>query len=134
MIPPVNPYIAGNPVRNAEGFFGRRDLLDWVSDELLNPSTDALVIFAVCLDVVHILVWHDVAGGHLAGGCYHAPRKPVRLGRLPSGVAEQHGLRRQLGVLIMVCGVFARGGLVPESGAHVEVTVSIWPVLGRHVP
>lgn len=40
-----NPYIAGNPLTGREGFFGRKDLLDWVSTELLNTNTNALVLY-----------------------------------------------------------------------------------------
>lgn len=40
----INPYIAGNPAR-AGGFFGRQDILDWVSDELRSPHVNVLVIF-----------------------------------------------------------------------------------------
>lgn len=42
---PVNPYIAGAPLRGERGFFGRQDTLDWVVRELCNPSTNALVLF-----------------------------------------------------------------------------------------
>jgi tetratricopeptide (TPR) repeat protein len=41
----VNPYVAGTPVRGDGGFFGRRDALDWVVQELNNPGTNALVLF-----------------------------------------------------------------------------------------
>lgn len=44
MAKPVNPYIAGNPVRG-ENFFGRDDILDWVAQELRNPGTSAIVLF-----------------------------------------------------------------------------------------
>src|SRR5690349_7053607 len=40
-----NPYIAGSPLRDRFGFFGRRDILDWVSAELSNVYTNALVIY-----------------------------------------------------------------------------------------
>ena len=42
---PINPYIAGNPVRDDKGFFGRREVADWVTREFLNPSTNAIVVF-----------------------------------------------------------------------------------------
>ncbi len=45
MVEPTNPYIAGNPLRNVQGFFGRQDVLDWVAHELRNPSTNALVLY-----------------------------------------------------------------------------------------
>ena len=40
-----NPYIAGSPLRDPEGFFGRRDIIDWVSAELSNFHTNALVLY-----------------------------------------------------------------------------------------
>lgn len=42
---PYNPYIAGNPLKDARAFFGRRDILDWVNSKLINPGTNALVLF-----------------------------------------------------------------------------------------
>jgi WD40 repeat protein len=42
---PVNPYIAGAPLRAERGFFGRQDTLDWVERELRNSQTNALVLF-----------------------------------------------------------------------------------------
>lgn len=45
MARPINPYIAGNPIRDPSGFFGRQDLIEWVSKELENPGTSALVLF-----------------------------------------------------------------------------------------
>jgi len=45
MVQPVNPYIAGAPLRGERGFFGRQDTLDWVARELRNPATNALVLF-----------------------------------------------------------------------------------------
>jgi tetratricopeptide (TPR) repeat protein len=42
---PVNPYIAGAPLRGERGFFGRQDTLEWVERELRNPATNALVLF-----------------------------------------------------------------------------------------
>ena len=42
---PVNPYVAGAPLRGEQGFFGRQDTLDWVARELRNPATNALVLF-----------------------------------------------------------------------------------------
>jgi tetratricopeptide (TPR) repeat protein len=44
MTQPVNPYIAGSPLGNEKGFFGRQDTLKWVSQELHNPATNALVL------------------------------------------------------------------------------------------
>lgn len=44
MARPINPYVAGAPLRGREGFFGRRDILTWVERELRNPSTNALVL------------------------------------------------------------------------------------------
>ena len=41
----LNPYQAGNPVRNERGFFGRSGILKWVEETLTIPSTDALVMF-----------------------------------------------------------------------------------------
>ncbi len=40
----TNPYIAGTPVRGEHGFFGRQDILEWVTSELRNPSTNSLVL------------------------------------------------------------------------------------------
>lgn len=40
-----NPYIAGSPLRDPEGFFGRQDIIDWVSAELSNIHTNALVLY-----------------------------------------------------------------------------------------
>jgi hypothetical protein len=45
MAQPVNPYVAGAPLRGEQGFFGRQDTLDWVARELRNPATNALVLF-----------------------------------------------------------------------------------------
>ena len=44
MTQPVNPYVVGNPLRGEKGFFGRQDTLEWVSRELRNPGTNALVL------------------------------------------------------------------------------------------
>jgi tetratricopeptide (TPR) repeat protein len=41
---PINPYVAGAPLRGESGFFGRQDTLDWVARELSNPATNALVL------------------------------------------------------------------------------------------
>lgn len=41
---PLNPYIAGTPLRGQAGFFGRQDILEWVTRELRNPATNALVL------------------------------------------------------------------------------------------
>lgn len=40
-----NPYIAGSPLRESYGFFGRQDILDWVSAELHNAHTNTLVLY-----------------------------------------------------------------------------------------
>jgi tetratricopeptide (TPR) repeat protein len=40
----VNPYIAGAPLRDEHGFFGRQGILDWVVRELHNPGTNSLVL------------------------------------------------------------------------------------------
>jgi tetratricopeptide (TPR) repeat protein/8-oxo-dGTP pyrophosphatase MutT (NUDIX family) len=45
MTQPFNPYVAGRPLRKKRGFFGRKDTVKWVSQELLNLSTNALVLF-----------------------------------------------------------------------------------------
>lgn len=45
MTQPVNPYIAGRPLREESGFFGREDTVKWVSQEFMNPATNALVLF-----------------------------------------------------------------------------------------
>lgn len=42
---PVNPYVAGAPLRGGQHFFGRQDVLDWVARELRNPSSNAIVLF-----------------------------------------------------------------------------------------
>ncbi len=44
MTRPINPYVAGSPLRGDKGFFGRQDTLEWVSRELCNPNTNALVL------------------------------------------------------------------------------------------
>jgi hypothetical protein len=43
----VNPYIAGNPLglKDKRAFFGRKDILAWVNNELRNAGTNALVLF-----------------------------------------------------------------------------------------
>jgi len=40
-----NPYIAGAPLRGQQGFWGRQVELAWVSRELRNTATNALVLF-----------------------------------------------------------------------------------------
>lgn len=40
-----NPYIAGNPLKENNLFFGRQDILEWVSNKLSNKSVNALVLF-----------------------------------------------------------------------------------------
>jgi tetratricopeptide (TPR) repeat protein len=42
---PINPYVAGAPIRGEKGFFGRQGTLNWVKRELRNPTTNALVLF-----------------------------------------------------------------------------------------
>jgi len=42
---PVNPYVAGAPLRGKLGFFGRKDILDWVVHGLHNQDANALVLF-----------------------------------------------------------------------------------------
>lgn len=41
---PINPYVAGAPLRGERGFFGRQDILAWVERELANPATNSLVL------------------------------------------------------------------------------------------
>lgn len=41
----INPYIAGNPIRDAERFFGRQDIIDLISDELQNQQNNSWVLF-----------------------------------------------------------------------------------------
>jgi tetratricopeptide (TPR) repeat protein len=45
MAVPINPYVAGAPLRGEKGFFGRKDILRWVERELCNPASNALVLF-----------------------------------------------------------------------------------------
>lgn len=40
-----NPYIAGKPLKDKNPFFGRQDILNWVSNKLNNKSVNALVLF-----------------------------------------------------------------------------------------
>ncbi|MCX7680913.1 MAG: tetratricopeptide repeat protein [Anaerolineae bacterium] len=40
----VNPYVAGPPV-GGRGFFGRREVLEWIAQRLSNPLTRSLVLF-----------------------------------------------------------------------------------------
>ena len=42
---PVNPYIAGNPIRDIANLFGRIEILDWVSKELTNSNVNAIALF-----------------------------------------------------------------------------------------
>lgn len=44
MTVPINPYVAGAPLRGEKGFFGREDILRWVERELRNPATNTLVL------------------------------------------------------------------------------------------
>ncbi len=41
----INPYIAGTPLRGHKGFLGRQKTISQVEQELLNPGTNALVLF-----------------------------------------------------------------------------------------
>jgi len=43
-IPPQNPYQAGNPITGENGFFGRKEAMDWVQRELQHTLTSVLVI------------------------------------------------------------------------------------------
>lgn len=42
---PINPYIAGPPLWDAQDFFGRQDTLKWVVGQLHKPTTNALLLF-----------------------------------------------------------------------------------------
>ncbi len=39
-----NPYIAGNPIRKETDFFGRKNIIDRVRQELSNPSINSIVL------------------------------------------------------------------------------------------
>jgi tetratricopeptide (TPR) repeat protein len=41
----TNPYNTGNPPEDEKGFFGREDILTWVTNELKNPNTNSLVLY-----------------------------------------------------------------------------------------
>ncbi len=41
---PINPYVTNTPLQEGGAFFGRQDTLDWVTQELCNPATSALVL------------------------------------------------------------------------------------------
>lgn len=41
----LNPYIAGDPIRSEQGFFGRDDILRQVNQLLRNPSSNAIVLY-----------------------------------------------------------------------------------------
>lgn len=45
MVQPVNPYVAGPPLRGARGLFGRQETLGWVARGLRNPANNSLVLF-----------------------------------------------------------------------------------------
>jgi tetratricopeptide (TPR) repeat protein len=45
MVQPPNPYVAGLPLWEERGFFGRQKLLDWVTQSLCNPDANVLVLF-----------------------------------------------------------------------------------------
>jgi WD40 repeat protein len=40
----TNPYIAGNPIQDKRGFFGRRNIMKWVQDELGTAGSNVLVL------------------------------------------------------------------------------------------
>jgi len=44
-IRPINPYVAGPPLSEEKGFFGRQGTLKWVEQELRNLATNSLVLF-----------------------------------------------------------------------------------------
>lgn len=44
MAQPVNPYVVGPPV-GGKGFFGRREVLEWIAQWLSNPHSRSLVLF-----------------------------------------------------------------------------------------
>lgn len=41
----LNPYIAGNPIRSEQNFFGREDIFREVSQVLKNPNSNAIVLY-----------------------------------------------------------------------------------------
>jgi len=41
----LNPYRAGKPIDDDNGFIGREDILNWVAQELRNQNTNCLVLF-----------------------------------------------------------------------------------------
>jgi hypothetical protein len=41
----LNPYIAGDPIRSEQGFFGREDILKGVHNVLKNPHSNAVVLY-----------------------------------------------------------------------------------------
>ena len=41
----VNPYIAGNPIKNSSAFFGRHDIIREVMQVLHHPQSNAIVLF-----------------------------------------------------------------------------------------
>jgi tetratricopeptide (TPR) repeat protein len=45
MVQPPNPYVAGLPLREERGFFGRQKTLDWIAQGLRNPATNVMVLF-----------------------------------------------------------------------------------------
>jgi tetratricopeptide (TPR) repeat protein len=45
MAQPVNPYVAGPPLRGKKGFFGRQQALDWAVQGLRNPASNSVVLF-----------------------------------------------------------------------------------------
>ncbi len=44
-MPPINPYIAGRPLREKDKFFGRQDVLEWIAREVRTPGTNSIVLF-----------------------------------------------------------------------------------------
>src|SRR5574341_1881532 len=42
---PFNPYIAGDPVKGQEGFFGREDIFGEVMQMLRHPQSNAMALY-----------------------------------------------------------------------------------------
>lgn len=42
---PLNPYIAGNPIRGTKGFYGRQDILRQVERVFASPNQNAVILF-----------------------------------------------------------------------------------------
>jgi hypothetical protein len=105
---PVNPYIAGNPIRDAEMFFGRQDVFRFVKETLVGRYQDnAIVLFGGRrtgktsvlyqmerhLDPRYVPVFVDLQGISLEG-----------LGEMLWGVARQAArvLRRHKGIRLSI--------------------------------